>query len=146
MGTRSIFVQYVRPHFPHLLPLLSSSFSNLTHSYLYGGAGVPPDDIGFDDVYILSIPSFTWIKWYPTTPGIGSPHGQLTCNVIDGAQMLIIGGTFPLSDDCDAPSVAGTHNLNLGKQNVDNAMWYQYLPNITSYEVPSEIISQIGGS
>lgn len=27
--------------------------------YLYGGASMPPFTVGFDDVYILSIPSFT---------------------------------------------------------------------------------------
>jgi hypothetical protein len=60
--------------------------------------------------------------------------------------MIIIGGTFPLVDDCDAPNVWGTHNLDLGKQNVNNAMWNVYQPNLTSYVVPTEIISRIGGS
>ncbi len=59
--------------------------------------------------------------------------------------MLIIGGTFPLSDTCDAPEVWGTHSLDLGKQNPDNATWYNYRPNITSYVVPDEIVSTIGG-
>ncbi|KAK3939533.1 hypothetical protein QBC46DRAFT_364800 [Diplogelasinospora grovesii] len=30
--------------------------------YLYGGAGFGPNVTGFDDVYILTIPSFQWIK------------------------------------------------------------------------------------
>jgi hypothetical protein len=25
---------------------------------------MPPLTVGFDDVYILSVPSFKWIKWY----------------------------------------------------------------------------------
>jgi hypothetical protein len=101
---------------------------------------------GFDDVYILTLPSFVWIKWYPTSPGPGNPHHSLTCNVVSGSQMLVIGGTFPLSQDCDVPEVWGTHNLNLGKDNPDGAKWYQYLPNITEYKVPSEIIAVVGGS
>jgi len=28
--------------------------------YIYGGAGMPPNTAGFDDVYILTIPSFKW--------------------------------------------------------------------------------------
>jgi hypothetical protein len=33
--------------------------------YLYGGNSVPAEGgPGFDDVYILTLPSFTWIKWY----------------------------------------------------------------------------------
>jgi hypothetical protein len=118
----------------------------ITHSYLYGGAGIAPNSTGFDDVYILSLPSFTWIKWYPTTSGPGHPHNSLTCNVINGAQMLIIGGTFPQSDQCDAPNVWGTHSLDLGKQNPGGNKWYPYRNNLTSYVVPDEITSIVGGN
>lgn len=114
--------------------------------YLYGGAGFAENATGFDDVYILTLPSFTWIKWYPTEPGPGSPHHSLSCNVIDNAQMLIIGGTFPASDACDAPDVWGTHNLDLGKNNPERAKWNLFNPNLTTYSVPSEIISVVGGS
>ncbi|RDW91632.1 hypothetical protein BP5796_02797 [Coleophoma crateriformis] len=114
--------------------------------YLYGGAGFDANSTGFDDVYILTLPSFTWIKWWPSTPGTGKPHNTLSCNVIDGAQMIIVGGTFPLSSDCDSPTTWGTHNLDLGKQNSAGAMWHDYQPNLTSYSVPSEIIAVVGGS
>lgn len=114
--------------------------------YLYGGAGFAENATGFDDVYILTLPSFTWIKWYPTEPGPGSPHNSLSCNVIDNAQMLIIGGTFPGSDMCDAPDVVGTHNLNLGKNNPKQAKWELFDPHLTTYNVPSEIIAVVGGS
>lgn len=65
--------------------------------YLYGGLGIPPNNgTGFDDVYILTLPSFTWIRWWPTLSNTTArPHHSMTCNVIDGSQMLIIGGTFP---------------------------------------------------
>jgi hypothetical protein len=26
---------------------------------------MPPMTVGYDDLYILSLPSFTWLKWYP---------------------------------------------------------------------------------
>lgn len=115
-------------------------------SYLYGGAGFDANATGFDDVYILTLPSFTWIKWWPSSPGAGKPHNTLSCNVVDGAQMLIIGGSFPLSNDCDSPTTWGTHNLDLGKQNSAGAMWHDYQPNLTTYAVPSEIIAVVGGS
>ncbi|KAK7908278.1 hypothetical protein PG985_015581 [Apiospora marii] len=93
--------------------------------YLYGGLGFPPDnEAGFDDAYILSLPSFTWIKMYPgpdSNPAlVGSPHHSLTCNVIDGAQMLVMGGSFPLNSTiCDSEEVYGTHGLDMGEQNPD---------------------------
>ncbi|CZT12447.1 uncharacterized protein RAG0_16264 [Rhynchosporium agropyri] len=110
--------------------------------YLYGGMGFGANSSGFDDVYILTMPSFKWIKWWESSAG-GKPHHSLSCNVV-GGQMLIIGGTFPLGDDCDSPSVWGTHNLDLGKNS--GKMWKGYSLNITSYVVPPEIISVVGGS
>ncbi|KAF2142656.1 uncharacterized protein K452DRAFT_318239 [Aplosporella prunicola CBS 121167] len=112
--------------------------------YIYGGQGIT-NTTGFDDVYILSIPSFIWIKWYPTQPGPGNPHGISSCNVINNAQMIIVGGWFAQHDQCDAPNIWGTHNLNLGANGPNNNMWDFYYPNITQYLVPPEIISKIGG-
>ncbi|KAF1347039.1 hypothetical protein BDV97DRAFT_371569 [Delphinella strobiligena] len=117
--------------------------------YLYGGLSMPPNTMGFDDVYILTIPSFTWIKWYPSTNGTGtSPHHSLSCNVIDGSQMIIMGGTFPNSSNiqCDAKQIYGQHNLNLGQQDPQDAEWFVFLPNVTSYQVPATINSVISGS
>jgi hypothetical protein len=115
--------------------------------YLYGGLGIPPNGVGFDDVYILSLPSFTWIKWWPTSPGTGNPHHSMTCNVINRTQMIIIGGEFPLQQPgyCDYPDSWGTHNLNLGANGPRKVMWDDFFPNITRYQVPLEIIAKIGG-
>ncbi|KAI3401857.1 hypothetical protein diail_6416 [Diaporthe ilicicola] len=116
--------------------------------YLYGGAGMPPDTSGFDDVYILTIPTFTWIKLYPKDGNVTGqyPHHSLSCNVINKGQMLVIGGTFPLSEDCDAAPQWGTHNLVLGQQaDPDANPWQLFSPNLTTYAVPDEIISVVGG-
>ncbi|RMZ87299.1 hypothetical protein DV736_g5478, partial [Chaetothyriales sp. CBS 134916] len=114
--------------------------------YVYGGFGFGENATGFDDVYILTIPTFEWIKWYPTTPTPSAPHGLLTCNVVDMAQMIVMGGNFTNTTDCDVPTVGGQHNLNLGQTDATNAKWYQYLPNLTDYSVPPAIISVAGGS
>lgn len=63
--------------------------------------------------------------------------------------MIIMGGTFPNSSylDCDAKQIYGQHNLNLGQEDVQEAEWYQFLPNLTtSYQVPTTINSVISGS
>jgi hypothetical protein len=108
---------------------------------------MPPNTSGYDDVYILSMPTFTWIKLYPTDGNVTGqyPHHSLSCNVISGAQMLIIGGTFPLSDACDAPAQWGTHNLDMGLQNAEKVPWQLFSPNLTSYVVPAPIINVVGG-
>lgn len=114
--------------------------------YIYGGFGFGENATGFDDVYILTLPTFEWIKWYPEAPGAGAPHGLLTCNVIDHGQMMVMGGNFTNSTACDVPSLGAQHNLNLGQNNVENSKWFQYLPNLTTYEVPPAIQSVVGGA
>ncbi|OAP65479.1 hypothetical protein AYL99_01451 [Fonsecaea erecta] len=114
--------------------------------YLYGGFGFGENVTGFDDVYILTMPTFEWIKWYPTTPGPGSPHGLLTCNVIDRGQMIVMGGNFTNSTACDVPAIQGQHNLNLGQYDSTDAKWYPYLPNLTEYLVPPAILQVAGGT
>ncbi|KAK4190088.1 autophagy-related protein 3 [Podospora australis] len=116
--------------------------------YIYGGAGMEPDTSGFDDVYILTIPSFQWIKMYPDDGNVtgSNPHHSLTCNVVDHGQMLILGGTFPTSDTCDYPEDRGLHNLYLGDHSSEKAGWHTYRPNLTTYAVPDLVTKAIGGS
>ena len=59
--------------------------------------------------------------------------------------MLIIGGSFPLSTDCDVPSQFGTHNLDLGEQNAKKEPWQLFNPNLTTYAVPDAVIKAVGG-
>ncbi|KAF4970117.1 hypothetical protein FSARC_2786 [Fusarium sarcochroum] len=114
--------------------------------YLYGGAGEKEGSSGFDDIYILTLPTFTWIKMYPTTNGTGDyPHHSFTCNVVNKAQMLVHGGFFPLTDDCDVADQWGLHDMSLGRQNKDKAPWQLYDPDLTKYAVPTDIISVVGG-
>lgn len=93
------------------------SFFLTVESYLYGGfAGEGPG--GFDDVYVLSLPSFKWINVFNTGNGTNSqgfPHGACSANVINRDQMMIIGGWFtnPSFSDCDSPGSQGQHNSKL---------------------------------
>ncbi|KAF2673414.1 hypothetical protein BT63DRAFT_368620, partial [Microthyrium microscopicum] len=113
--------------------------------YLYGGLGIPPNGAGFDDVYILSLPSFTWVKWWSNSPS--NPRHSMSCNVINRTQMIVIGGQLPDADptSCDLPNIWGTRNLNLGKNGPGDSVWDLYYPNLTEYHVPSEVIAKIGG-
>ncbi|KAH7313854.1 hypothetical protein B0I35DRAFT_480501 [Stachybotrys elegans] len=120
------------------------------NTYIYGGAGFPPHTTGYDDIYILSIPSFQWIRGpYPVGSNVTGPYpkSMMSCNVVHRAQMLVIGGTY--SNDttfsCDADAVWGEHNMDLGEQNEDKAMWALYKPNLTSYVVPTDIVRAVGG-
>lgn len=120
---------------------------NMQRSYLYGGFGTDPQNItAFDDAYILSLPSFTWIKVFPTdnsTTPYG--HGGCSANVISRDQMIIIGGWFPSTTDCDSVNGWGQHNMNLGYNGPQNALWDKFNPTVDTYFVPTPVISVIGG-
>lgn len=113
--------------------------------YVYGGlpAARQAQGIGFTDVWILSLPSFTWTQY----ADVGRPHHSTTCNMISKGQMIVMGGYFPNSSDteCDVADSWGIHNLNLGRDNRDKANWYQFLPNLTTYTLPDELTSVVGG-
>ncbi|KAF2652473.1 hypothetical protein K491DRAFT_47074 [Lophiostoma macrostomum CBS 122681] len=115
--------------------------------YLYGGFSTDQSNVtGFDDAYILSLPSFTWIKAFPTdnsTTQFG--HGGCSGNVINRDQMLIIGGWFPETDQCDANNAWGQHNMNLGYNGPAKGLWDKYDLSISAYYVPTPIISAVGG-
>ncbi|KAL8295022.1 hypothetical protein RB600_000809, partial [Gaeumannomyces tritici] len=124
--------------------------------YLYGGMGFPPSTAGFDDVYVLSMPGFSWVKLAPLdVPGGGGtgkyPHHGMTCNAVPPnaaaaaaggpSQMLVIGGTFPLGHECDAPGKWGTHNMDLGAPGGNP--WQLYQPAHAQYTVPARVASAI---
>ncbi|EME89485.1 uncharacterized protein MYCFIDRAFT_26780 [Pseudocercospora fijiensis CIRAD86] len=126
------------------------SWPNDTSSYnIYFFGGLQPEDQGnesFGDAWILSIPSFTWTLLYPSN--YGGSHHSLTCDVINHGQMIIMGGWWSNASytPCDAASVWGMHNLNLGSNDRDHVPWYQFLPNLTDYTLPPNLTAVIGGS
>jgi hypothetical protein len=73
---------------------------------------------------------------------------MMSCNVVDDAQMLVIGGTYSNATDkvCDVPIIQGAHNMNLGKQNKEDVIWALYQPKLTTYVVPIDIRTAVGGS
>ncbi|KAF2190559.1 hypothetical protein K469DRAFT_733284 [Zopfia rhizophila CBS 207.26] len=116
--------------------------------YFFGGASID-EGVGFGDVYVLSLPSFKWIKFWPRTEdnaGATFPHHSLSCDVVENSQMIIMGGHFPnLTRDCDVPTIYGQHGLDLGKSNAKGAKWAEFNPKLTTYQVPVEIARTIGG-
>ncbi|KAI0869708.1 hypothetical protein GGS24DRAFT_511673 [Hypoxylon argillaceum] len=66
--------------------------------HLYGGWD-PIKRVDFDDIWVLTIPSFTWIKVYEGK----LPRWGHTCHVVGQRQMLTVGGTNSTSypTNCD---------------------------------------------
>lgn len=105
------------------------------HIYMYGGMG---ENGAFDQTYVLSLPSFRWIK---LLEGESQRYGH-TCHLVDNSQMLTVGGARykNISEGCDweMKSVA-VLNLN------DTTWGSVFAADTGQYTVPSTIYRAIGG-
>ncbi|KAH7125767.1 hypothetical protein B0J11DRAFT_615097 [Dendryphion nanum] len=116
--------------------------------YVYGGIGANGTALG--DLWILSLPSFKWIAWYPYPPQQRFNFGKAwsSCNVISKSQMIVMGGfvTNASRTECDDPLVQGQHGILLGQESIEeNALWHRLMANVSTYRVPRNISAVIGG-
>lgn len=91
--------------------VVASSQDNKTHNiYLYGGYDGTKPSAPSDDVWILSLPSFTWVKALAGT----SNHGRYAhvCAKPYADQMLIVGGTRDCGNELSTTLIADVFNLN----------------------------------
>lgn len=72
---------------------------------MYGGQNLIPtgEQVQYDDMWILSVPSFTWVevKAEDANPPARAGH---TCNIWDG-QMVVVGGYVGQELSCDTPGI-----------------------------------------
>lgn len=130
-----------------------------TNVYLYGGQNLIPygEQTQYDDMWILTIPSFTWIE--VDTKGQSVPPARVghTCNMWDG-QIVVIGGYTGPDLSCDsgfyvfsasnltwqdqftALSGGNTQNQQVAQQNDSSGLSGSY-----GYQVPGAVQSVIGG-
>jgi hypothetical protein len=108
--------------------------------YIYGGYdGTYPEKRPSDDVYILSLPSFTWIKVYSGT----STHGRYSHKCVKAYpdQMLVFGGRAGDGDTlCVEGGIIQVFNMNKARfeDKYDPTKW-------SEYKVPDLVIAKIGG-
>ena len=108
--------------------------------YIYGGYdGLNFTSVPFDDVWILSIPSFSWVKAYSGNRSHGRRGHR--CERIYPDQMLIIGGVNPNAQQCLKDGPIQIFNLNTLKfQNLYNPREW------AEYSVPDVVTAIIGGN
>lgn len=122
--------------------------------YMFGGQNLQPyqEQIQYDDMYILSIPAFTWIKVDQNDENRASARAGMTCTMRDG-QMIVVGGFIGNDNECDSPGIyvfdattlkwkdkfeAGDHGDDFDSDNIIRAgSW--------GYKVPQAVQEAIGG-
>jgi hypothetical protein len=92
------------------------------------------------DVYVLSLPSFTWTKVYDGTDQIHRRKGH-KCHKVADNQMMVVGGRPQANaGDCLRGGLIRLFNLN-------TLQWEdKYDPRVyDSYKVPTAVSDVIGG-
>lgn len=74
--------------------------------YMFGGQNLQPAGAQTqkDDMWILSIPSFTWIEVDQSSQSVPYARAGHSCHVWDG-QMIVLGGYVSTEISCDAPGI-----------------------------------------
>lgn len=123
--------------------------------YLYGGQNLIPqgEQIQYDDLWILSIPSFNWIKVDLSNQSNPSARAGHTCEAKDG-QMILIGG-YNTTLSCDSPGIYVLNATSLQWTNnfvpvaaaprTGNADPAMILEASNGYLVPDPVRKVIGG-
>jgi hypothetical protein len=130
------------PQLTQFCSVLASATDGSSHNiYIYGGYdGIEYDAAPSDDVYILSLPSFKWVKAYS---GSGTTtHGRSghRCMKVYPNQMFAVGGQRLDPTNCLEGGVVVNFNLNT------LAFQDYYEPTEWSeYKVPDILTEKIGG-
>ena len=131
----------IPPQLTLFCAVVATAADSSSHNvYIYGGyGGVDSGSTPSDDVYILSIPSFTWVKAYSGNDS----HGRTghSCIKVFPDQMFVLGGVFKSDPSiCLDEGIIQVFNLNtLQFQTSYNSSSWQ------DYQVPSLVTALIGG-
>lgn len=85
---------------------LSAADGSSTQVYMYGGQNLIPygEQIQYDDMWILTIPSFTWIRVDTSDQSTPPARAGHTCHVWN-SQMVVVGGYVGQDLSCDSPGI-----------------------------------------
>ncbi|KAI9839213.1 MAG: hypothetical protein M1819_003206 [Sarea resinae] len=130
------------PQLTRACSILASANDSSSHNvYFYGGYdGLNSSSDPSDDVYILSVPSFTWLKAYTGN----STHGRDShkCAKVYPDQMFVVGGVPQEANSyqCLSNNIVQIFNLNTleFQDSYDPDVW-------SEYKVPDIVTKRIGG-
>lgn len=116
--------------------------------FIHGGFG-GFTTLAYDDVYVLSLPSFSWYK-AEYTPGVG--RTLHTCNAHNG-NMVVIGGTSNVDSWITGNDVTGTQSYKdpwpygLGVFDMSKMQWAnEFNPDLGSYATPALVMAGIAAN
>jgi hypothetical protein len=116
--------------------------------YFFGGQNLVPyaEQLQYDDMYILTIPAFQWIKVDMSNQSIPPARAGHTCDIV-GRQLIMIGGFTSTELSCDSPGVYVFDATTLEWTTGYSATAGGFSKNNKDrpYKVPQAVIDIIGG-
>ncbi|KAM0196710.1 hypothetical protein ACHAPI_005590 [Fusarium lateritium] len=119
--------------------------------YMFGGQDLPfGNQTQYDDMYILTIPSFTWIKVDQNDENRPAARAGHTCAMYDG-QMVVVGGVGedigcdPGMYVFDATSLEWKDKFTAGDHDSDHHPDNFVLAGSHGYKVPDAVRKVVGG-
>lgn len=152
--------EYPKPRVNPCAVAASAPDGSSTNVYVYGGQNLIPynQQIQYDDMWILTVPSFTWVKVDTTGQSVPPARVGASCSIWDG-QIVVVGGYTGPDLSCDtgfyvfsASELKWQNNFNaLSGGNTQNQQTSQEkdtmaLSGSFGYEVPGAVQSVIGGN
>ncbi|KAI1470934.1 uncharacterized protein F4812DRAFT_283032 [Daldinia caldariorum] len=123
--------------------------------YMYGGQNLLPygNQTQYTDIWILTVPSFTWIKVDASTSKEPPARAGHQCAARDG-QMVVIGGYVGTNIACDKPGIYNFDASNLNWKDsfdaadhpADDHPENSILAGSYGYKVPDIVQYVVGGS
>jgi hypothetical protein len=106
----------------------------------------------FEDVYVLTIPSFRWIQMSDTgntEQNLGQNTGRFggACSIWNDRQMVVVGGGFRIgSTQVNGGTACNTSYPAIRVLDTNTYAWQtQFQPDLGAYEVPEPVYNLIGG-
>lgn len=96
----------------------SSADGSSVEVYMYGGQNLVPagSQTQYSDIWVLTIPSFTWIQINTSTQSVPPARAGHTCNIWN-SQMVVVGGYVGTQLECDSPGIYVFNLSSLSWQN-----------------------------
>jgi hypothetical protein len=105
--------------------------------YMYGGRD--GQNTYFDEVWILTMPSFQWLQPYAGS----QPRYGMTCHLAGNRQMITAGG----SDNSTLLAGCDWHTKGVGVMDMTAITWGPtYDATAAPYTVPKKVVDIIGGT
>ena len=118
--------------------LASAPDNSSANICMYGGWDPTQSEPYFDEIWVLTLPSFTWIQVYNGT----APRFRHTCHALGSGQVITVGGQryADWSRECD------WEYMSVAIYNLNAELWGSvWNPDLPDYQVPGTISNIVGG-